>query len=124
MAQRLVRTLCSKCKRLGDLDATQWEALVSPMKIRGPAQTYSAVGCDECRHTGYRGRVGIYEVLSMSNKVRRLVVPAADLRKIRAQALQEGMRPLRLSGAEKVQSGLTTPEEVFTVVPSEDHFQD
>ncbi len=124
MAQRLVRTLCSKCRRLGDLDPAQWEALVSPMKIRGPEQVYGAVGCDECRHTGFFGRVGIYEVLTMSDRIRRLVVPAADLRKIRAQALKEGMRPLRISGAEKVQGGLTTPEEVFTVVPTEEHYQD
>ena len=124
MAQRLVRTLCTKCRKLGDLDPAQWQALVSPMKIRGPQQVYGAVGCDECRNTGFFGRVGIYEVLTMSDRIRRLVVPAADLRKIRAQALKEGMRPLRISGAEKVQGGLTTPEEVFTVVPTEEHYQD
>ncbi len=124
MAQRLVRTLCTKCRKLGDLDPAHWQALVSPMKIRGPEQVYGAVGCDECRNTGFFGRVGIYEVLTMSDRIRRLVVPAADLRKIRAQALKEGMRPLRISGAEKVQGGLTTPEEVFTVVPTEEHYQD
>ena len=124
MAQRLVRTLCTKCKRLEGLDPAHWEALVTPMKIRGPEQTYHAAGCDECRHTGFRGRVGIYEVLTMSEQIRRLVVPAADLRQIRNQALQEGMRPLRISGAEKVQGGLTTPQEVFTVVSDEDHGQE
>ncbi|MBL8442925.1 MAG: type II/IV secretion system protein, partial [Zoogloeaceae bacterium] len=81
------------------------------------------VGCLECRGTGYRGRIGIYETLLMSAPLRKLVTPGADLAAIRQQAYREGMKPLRISGALKIAEGLTTFAEVIQVAPpaSEDH---
>src|SRR5690606_21175297 len=78
MAQRLLRTLCPHCKTqvpYGDDRAADlgWEDLVSPWKARRPDYVYSPVGCLECRMTGYRGRLGIYEVMMMSPAIRRLV---------------------------------------------------
>ncbi|HKB60257.1 MAG TPA: GspE/PulE family protein [Gallionellaceae bacterium] len=121
MAQRLVRTLCPKCKQaypVREEEGSQWDMLVSPRKIARPEQTYHAVGCLECRMTGYQGRIGIYEILLMTPGLRKLVVPGADLARIRDLAYREGMKPLRISGALKVMAGLTTLEEVLRTAPS------
>ncbi len=120
MGQRLVRTLCPHCKKPAPMqedEAEQWDTLVSPWKSKRPAQIHQPVGCLECRMTGYKGRVGIYEILLMSPELRKLVNPTADIAPIRDQAAREGMRPLRISGAMKVAAGLTTLEEVVKVAP-------
>jgi general secretion pathway protein E len=117
MAQRLVRTLCPHCKTKGEISEAVWQELVSPWQSAKPARINVATGCLECRMTGYRGRTGIYEMLPLSVEMQHLVVKDAELAKIKAQALREGMKPLRLSGAEKVAAGLTAPEEVIKVAP-------
>ncbi|MDP2145034.1 MAG: GspE/PulE family protein [Gallionella sp.] len=117
MAQRLARTLCPHCKTKSDLADDIWQELVSPWKAAKPAQAYVATGCLECRMTGYRGRTGIYEMLPLSAEMKKLVVRDAELDKIKALARKEGMRPLRLSGAEKVATGLTTAEEIIKIAP-------
>ena len=81
---------------------------------------YKPVGCLECRHTGYRGRVGLYELLVMSDAARACVHPSLDAAALRRQAVKDGMRPLRLAGAMKVAEGLTTIEEVLRSTPSLD----
>jgi general secretion pathway protein E len=121
MAQRLVRTLCKHCKEKVELhreeDAASWDALVAPYKAKRPAEIYKPVGCLECRMTGYSGRIGIYEVLTSSPAFRLLLTEQADEARIRALAMKEGSKPLRVSGALKVAAGLTTMEEVFKVAP-------
>src|SRR5487761_2480318 len=120
MAQRLVRTLCPHCKKAGGLraeDEAAWNELVVPWKSKMPATLCRPVGCLECRMTGYLGRIGIYEILLLSPEVRKLITAAADLARIREQATREGMKPLRISGALKVASGVTTIEEVMKVAP-------
>jgi general secretion pathway protein E len=121
MAQRLVRTLCPHCKERVELqrseDRDAWEALVAPWKSRQPAHLYKPVGCLECRRTGFMGRVGVYETLLFSGEMKKLVSERADLALLREQAFKEGMKPLRISGAMKVGSGLTTIEEVLKVAP-------
>jgi len=121
MAQRLVRTLCPHCKEKIAAnraeDEATWNALVAPFKAARPAFVYKPVGCLECRMTGYSGRVGIYEVLCTSPVIRQLLIEGADEAKIRAQALKEGMKPLRVSGALKVAAGSTTLDEVLNVAP-------
>jgi general secretion pathway protein E len=122
MAQRLVRTLCKHCKHKvpfgdGRSDDLSWEELVTPWTARKPSRIYRPVGCLECRMTGYRGRSGIYEVMLLSPQIRRLVNEEADLNRIREQAYKEGMKSLRISGAMKVASGVTTFEEVLKVAP-------
>jgi general secretion pathway protein E len=120
MAQRLVRTLCPKCKQAGGMraeDEAAWNALVAPWKSNMPAQIYHPVGCLDCRMTGYRGRVGIYEIMPLSDEIKRLVANGAELSKLREQAMREGMKPLRIAGAKKVAAGLTTIAEIITVAP-------
>ena len=119
MAQRLVRTLCPHCKAKEPNDHDAWNALVSPWSAKAPEFVYKPVGCLECRNTGYMGRAGIYEVMPMSDTLAALITPEADMAQIRRQAMKEGMHSLRLSGAQKVASGLTTIEEVLRVTPVE-----
>ncbi len=121
MAQRLARTLCPHCKTKSEISEDIWQELVSPWKAAKPAQVYVATGCLECRMTGYRGRTGIYEMLPLSAEMQKLVVKDADLAKIKALAQREGMKPLRLSGAEKVAAGLTTAEEIIKIAPPMDY---
>ena len=120
MAQRLARTLCPHCKAKGKISEETWQELVSPWKAAKPAQVNVATGCLECRMTGYRGRTGIYEMLPLGAEMQKLVVKDAELAKIRALAQREGMKPLRLNGAEKVAAGLTTAEEIIKIAPPMD----
>jgi general secretion pathway protein E len=117
MAQRLVRTLCSDCKIPVKPDAINWQALVAPWKVAMPDVIYQAEGCLKCRNTGFRGRQGIYEILPMTPAVQALITHDADIAQICRQAMKEGMRTLRLSGAQKVAQGKTTIEEVLRVSP-------
>lgn len=75
------------------------------------------VGCLECRKTGYRGRLGIYEVMPFSQEIKDMITHGEPIVAIKKQAMKEGMRTLRLSGANKVAAGITTPEEVLRVAP-------
>ena len=120
VAQRLVRNLCPHCKKPGKVDDEQWQALVSPWKVTKPDTVYQPNGCLECRNTGYLGRTGIYEVLVNSMRIKKLITESTDISRLRRQAIKEGMRTLRISGAQKVIAGLTTVEEIFKVAPSYD----
>ncbi|WP_049723494.1 GspE/PulE family protein [Gilvimarinus polysaccharolyticus] len=117
MAQRLVRTLCPHCKEAGSLPREEWGALVKPWKVTMPETVYRPVGCLECRNTGYLGRQGIFEILVLSDSLKQLITEGCDLQALRKQAMREGMRTLRLSGAQKIAAGLTTLEEVLRVAP-------
>jgi general secretion pathway protein E len=121
MAQRLVRTLCPHCKQKfafqREDDHATWNAICAPFKSTPPAEVYRPVGCLECRNTGYLGRIGIYEILTLTVDIKRLLVAEPDLGKLTEAAYRAGMRPLRLSGLMKVAQGITTIEEVLKVAP-------
>jgi general secretion pathway protein E len=117
MAQRLVRTLCPHCKEEGTLNPAHWQELVAPWKVTIPAKVYRPVGCLECRNTGYLGRQGIYEIMLLTDNLKEKVIPDFNLQDLRKLAMKEGMRTLRLSGAQKIAAGLTTMEEVLRVAP-------
>ncbi|MDT3721214.1 GspE/PulE family protein [Pseudomonas oryzihabitans] len=117
MAQRLVRTLCPACKTPTELDPATWQELTKPWNAPLPTGAMQPVGCPECRDTGYRGRAGVYEILTLSDSLRELVTGDTDITALRRQAFKEGMRSLRLSGAQKIAAGLTTVEEVLRVTP-------
>ncbi len=120
MAQRLVRRLCENCKEKIPVDNEGWQQITAPWKVTAPEFIYKPVGCLECRNTGYHGREGIYEILVMSPEVKGLIESNTDLAQLRQQAMREGMRTLRLSGAQKVAQGLTTIEEVLRVTPEQE----
>ena len=117
MAQRLVRTLCPHCKVETDCDEKAWIELTHPWKAPVPKKICGPKGCLECRETGYLGRMGVYEIMLLSNEMRRIITAGASLNDIRKEAYKEGLLPLRLSGAQKVAAGLTTLEEVMRVAP-------
>ena len=117
MAQRLVRVLCPQCKKPEPLDHSLWKHLDPDWQGEPPEQIYEAVGCRDCRDTGFKGREGIYEVMPLSEELQVYAEDKADLPKLRQQAYREGMSSLRRSGALKVAAGLTTINEVFRVAP-------
>ncbi|RMH47894.1 MAG: type II/IV secretion system protein [Gammaproteobacteria bacterium] len=114
MAQRLVRVLCPHCKEARPCDEKDWLPFVKT-EVPKPEMMFQAVGCRHCRQTGYLGRQGIYEMMTISETIRTHVVHSPDLKKIRAIAEQEGMRTLLTSGALKVADGTTTATEVLRV---------
>lgn len=116
MAQRLVRTLCVDCKvEGGELADDLWQGLSSGWDIPKPEKVYRPVGCPECRQTGFRGRTGIYELLTTSESFNSMLEEETDITALRKQAVAEGMIPLRIAGAFKVRDGVTTAEEVLKV---------
>ena len=122
MAQRLVRTLCPHCKTPQSSDeldpsGTEWAALTAPWKLSPPAQYYHAPGCLECRNTGFYGRQGIYEILTVEGDLQVAIQDDVALDEMRLLAMKKGMRTLRLSGARKVAAGETTIAEILRVAP-------
>jgi general secretion pathway protein E len=118
LAQRLVRTLCKQCKQ-PDPSATR-EAineLIKPWQINGGYKPFKPVGCVDCRMTGFMGRMGIYELLTVSEAFKIQVNKEPVLDALRRQSVADGMRPLRLAGALRVAEGLTTMQEVLTATP-------
>ena len=115
MAQRLVRSLCPHCRQQVPVDIEAWKQLVHPWSASPPEYMYRPVGCLECRNTGYLGRQGIYEIMPLSETLQPLLIEACDVSRLRRQAMKDGMRTLRLSGAQKVGAGVTSIEEVMRV---------
>ena len=114
MAQRLVRTLCLHCKSAdGELSDDVWRALGGAWNLARPATVYRPIGCPECRQTGFRGRTGLYELVTVTESFSRLLQEETDLAALRRQSVADGMKPLRIAGAYKVAEGVTTAEEVL-----------
>jgi type II secretory ATPase GspE/PulE/Tfp pilus assembly ATPase PilB-like protein len=113
LAQRLVRRVCGECAR----DVTPDDVARREMAADGwdTAKTRSGEGCPNCRGTGFRGRVGIYELLEVDEDIRAEVLRRRGSRAIRQVALEKGMSPLRADGWRQVAAGMTTPEEVLRV---------
>ena len=117
LAQRLVRKLCPQCKKQSLINSQEWEHLTFDYIMEMPEQVYMPVGCEACRQTGYKGRVGIYEFMPISLEAKQKISAECTLDELRAQTKKEGIEPLRIAGARKVMEGVTTLEEVLRVVP-------
>jgi len=118
LAQRLVRTLCKQCRQADEGASREaLDAIVKPWKISGGYRPYKPVGCVDCRMTGFMGRMGLYELLTVSEAFKDKLTQAPSIDVLRRQAIADGMRPLRLAGALRVAEGLTTLEEVLTATP-------
>ncbi|MGB4485334.1 MAG: GspE/PulE family protein [Pseudomonas veronii] len=101
MAQRLVRLLCPRCKRTTGGNDTE------------------AIGCAECRDSGYRGRAGVYEIMVLDDALKSLITPGTDAQALRRAALQQGMCSLRMAGMHKVEAGLTSLAEILRATPGD-----
>ncbi len=118
LAQRLVRTLCRQCK-VPDQSASR-EALsevVKPWQISGDYKPFKPVGCVDCRMTGFMGRMGLYELLVVSEAFKDKINREPNTDALKRQAVSDGMRPLRLAGALRIAEGLTVLEEVLSSTP-------
>jgi type II secretion system protein E len=119
IAQRLVRRLCKQCRRPVDPDHDFLRSVGFPMERLEEGAIHEAVGCEECRSTGFVGRTGIYEIITITDRIRPLIVARASATEVRNVAMQQGLKPLRHDGWSKVLKGVTTVEEVLRV--SEDN---
>ncbi|MCP4188163.1 MAG: type II/IV secretion system protein [Gammaproteobacteria bacterium] len=117
VAQRLIRTLCPHCKQSHEINQQNWDALIKPWKTSAPERISQAEGCLECRQTGFKGRVGIYEMMPISEPLKHEINHDFDLARFRKVAIKQGMKPLNLAGAQKIAKGVTTIEEVLKVAP-------
>lgn len=115
MAQRLVRRLCPQCKAPGELNETDLRALRVEASQLSEARVMTPVGCDQCRHTGYRGRMGIFEMFVIDDDVRHMINNRKSTLLLRQKARELGMRTLREDGVRKVLAGLTSAEEVISI---------
>jgi general secretion pathway protein E len=121
LAQRLVRTLCPHCRTPdAETPRAQLDETVKPWKITGSWQPYRPVGCIDCRMTGFLGRMGLYELLTVGEAFKEQVTREPALPALRRLAVADGMRPLRLAGALRVAEGVTTIEEVLSATPALD----
>jgi len=112
-AQRLVRRICRGCAQQATLSSEEIRSSGISLNDSGYVESLRGKGCDQCEGTGYKGRTGLFEVMEMSETLRRLVVNGADVARIREQAQKEGMFTLRESGLRKIRSGITTLDEVL-----------
>ncbi|MBI4409035.1 MAG: Flp pilus assembly complex ATPase component TadA, partial [Gemmatimonadetes bacterium] len=112
-AQRLLRRICSKCKEETTYPPEFLEAAHISSEQAAQLKFYKGKGCDACGGSGYKGRQGLYEVMSMSTELRRLIMHGASADELRQQGLKEGMLTLRMDGLVKVNRGITTLEEVI-----------
>jgi general secretion pathway protein E len=118
LAQRLVRTLCKHCRVRDETTGREVLAeLIKPWQINGAYKPYKPVGCVDCRMTGFLGRMGLYELLVVTDAFKAKVTGDPSIDVLRKQAIADGMRPLRLAGALRVAEGLTVIEEVLTSTP-------
>ena len=118
LAQRLVRTLCKLCKQPDeDTSAEALTEAVKPWKLSGGYRPFKPVGCIDCRMTGFRGRIGLFELLTVTEALKQGITHEPSIDSLRRQAVQDGMRPLRLAGALHVAQGMTTLDEVMASTP-------
>jgi type II secretory ATPase GspE/PulE/Tfp pilus assembly ATPase PilB-like protein len=115
MAQRLVRRLCPNCKQPGELTETELRTLHLESSDLSKAQVMKPVGCEHCRNSGYKGRMGIFEIFTVDDGVRRMINGRQSTLLLRQRARELGMRTLREDGVRKVLAGLTSAEEVISV---------
>jgi general secretion pathway protein E len=119
VSQRLLRTVCLNCRREEELSAEQAAAL--GLELRGERfGVWRGSGCAVCRDTGLKGRTGVYEVMAVSDKLRRLIVEQADSGRLGRQAAEDGMTSLRDAAVKKMALGLTSFDEVLRVTTQQE----
>jgi len=111
-AQRLVRRICKDCKEEIQLPAQALVEVGFAVEEAGTVRLYKGRGCPNCNNTGYRGRVGLFEVMEITDELRELILSGASAMELRRKAMEEGMITLRLSGLQKLRDGQTSVEEV------------
>ena len=111
-AQRLIRRVCKDCKRENPMPPEALAEIGFPADESQTLKTYKGQGCSTCNNTGYKGRVGLYEVMEITDEIRELILIGASALELRKKAIEDGMTTLRESGLHKIRAGITTVEEV------------
>ena len=119
LGQRLVRKICKSCKAPDNLPPEQLEEIRPYIGDKKDVAFWKGAGCDDCQHTGYSGRLGLFEVLTMTSSLKSLVSGGVSSEEIKKTAQKEGFQVMSLDGIQKALQGLTTIEEVFRVAPPE-----
>ena len=121
VAQRLVRGLCKACRRPVKVDEEFLREHNFPIeRLANEGPIYEAVGCDECRNNGYKGRTGIFELLPVNDEIRPLIIAHASASEIKQRSLEQGMKTLRDDGWDKVLAGVTTIDEILRVTEADE----
>jgi len=115
VAQRLIRVLCKDCKEAYTPDALAFRSIGITDDQSQEAVIYRAVGCENCFHTGYKGRMGIFEMMILDSSLKSLILKTFDSNQIKNEALSRNMITLREDGVLKVLSGISTIEEILRV---------
>jgi general secretion pathway protein E len=115
VAQRLIRVLCNNCKKAYEPSAVYLKSIGVSPNYFNESRIYKAAGCERCFNTGYKGRLGIFEIMVLTEKLKTLILKTFDSNRIKNEAIQEKMRTLRQDGLQKVKKGITTIEEVLRV---------
>ncbi len=115
LAQRLVRVLCPLCKRKVPTNKDWWLSMVSPYKTKVPEFVFEPVGCSDCKESGYKGRISVYELIVLDDELRSIIAPGVELQKLR-EVTEGKFLPMRLHAAKKVLKGQTSIEEVIRVI--------
>lgn len=123
LAQRLVRRVCTHCRVPHQATAAEL-ARLGLEKIPSTAQVFRGVGCEYCYHTGYSGRVGIYELLPIDEELRGVILKSADAVSLRRAAIARGFKPMRYDGLNKILQGVTTIEEVLATTQEDSRIED
>jgi type IV pilus assembly protein PilB len=111
-AQRLIRKVCPDCRTEVKLTTHNLVTLGFSSEEARTIQSFKGAGCKTCNNTGYKGRIGLYEVMEISEEIQELILVGASARELKRKAVEEGMLTLRQSGLAKIRAGLTTVEEV------------
>jgi general secretion pathway protein E len=115
LAQRLVRKICPHCIELYEEEVSKLQKMGFPVSGKGTVELKRGKGCKECRKTGYSGRMGVFEIFPMSEKIKKLVMEKATDAELRKVAIREGMTTLQEDAWRKVREGLTTVAEALRV---------
>ena len=124
VAQRLVRRICPKCKHVVKPSKELVRELGVSASEVSKTKIYKGKGCEFCKHTGYKDRTAIYEILEIKDQLRELINNRVSSGEIKKKALSLGMHTLRQDGWEKIKMGITTPEEVIKVTQQENESQE
>ena len=111
--QRLVRRICQDCKEEVDVPRKAMLNIGFPPEEADSVRAYTGKGCNKCGHTGYKGRIGLYEVMPMTDTIRQTILENCTVVELKKKAIEEGMITLRQSGLIKIKAGITTMEEVI-----------
>jgi type IV pilus assembly protein PilB len=113
LAQRLARKVCTECKEPVQVNPKLLLGLGVPREEINGFPVYKGKGCTLCSNTGYKGRIGLYEVMPLSNELKELVLSRASTVEIKQEAIRLGMKTLRMAGISKIREGMTTIEEIL-----------